>query len=85
MFAKNARPATATRMSTPLRKVTRDEYILMPERYELRSGHEKGAPLCPYGNHFEWVGYDMEVKEYVRFTKAVFIKLRRKIEPLEED
>ena len=50
-------------------------YISQPERYELREGSAEGAPLCPYGNRFEWVGYDLERQEYVRFTKTVFKKL----------
>lgn len=55
-----------------LRKVDKNTFEAQPERYELRSGQEKDAPLCPYGNHFEWIGYDKELKEYVRFTKSVF-------------
>ena len=50
-------------------------YISQPERYELREGSAEGAPLYPYGNRFEWVGYDLERQEYVRFTKTVFKKL----------
>ena len=50
-------------------------YISQPECYELREGSAEGAPLCPYGNRFEWVGYDLERQEYVRFTKTVFKKL----------
>ena len=51
------------------------EYALHPDRYELRSGNEPEAPLCPYGNQYQWVGYDKEEKEFVRFTKSVFKKL----------
>ena len=47
-----------------------------PKRYELRSGKEyDDAPSCPFGNTFQWVGYDIENKDYVRFTKGVFKKL----------
>jgi hypothetical protein len=59
-------------MNTPLRKVTMAEYLEAPERYELRSGKDRGAPTCPYGNQYEWVGYDNTKQEYLRFTKSVF-------------
>lgn len=52
-----------------------ESYLVMQGRYEIRSGKDSGAPLCPYGNHYEWIGFDKETKEYVRFTKSVFIKL----------
>ncbi|MFK7935361.1 MAG: hypothetical protein AB8G22_17740 [Saprospiraceae bacterium] len=55
-----------------LRKVNKEMYLQQPERYELRRGTALDAPLCPYGNHFEWIGYDKEQEEYVRFTKSVF-------------
>jgi hypothetical protein len=54
------------------------EYLQAPARYELRPGSAKGAPPCPYGNQFEWVGYDKETETYVRFTKSVFKLLVRK-------
>ena len=44
-------------METTLRKVSMEMYLASPKRYELRSGHEKNAPLCPYGNHYEWIGF----------------------------
>lgn len=47
-------------------------YKAAPDRYELRSGVEEGAPTCPYGNTYQWVGFDKELQEYVRFTKSVF-------------
>jgi hypothetical protein len=62
-------------MSTPIRKVTMEEYLRAPDRYELRSGQEEDAPLCPYGNHYQWIGYDKVAGEYIRFTKSVFKKL----------
>lgn len=58
-----------------MRKVNMQEYLLQPDRYELRPGDQKDAPLCPYGNHYQWIGYDVEREEYVRFTKSVFKKL----------
>jgi hypothetical protein len=55
-----------------MRKITMEMYKAAPNRYELRSGAEEGAPACPYGNTYQWVGYDKELQEYVRFTKSVF-------------
>ena len=52
-----------------------EEYSQNPERYELRSGSEEEAPSCPYGNRYQWIGYDPETNEYIRFTKSVFKKL----------
>ena len=68
------------KMETPIRKVTMEDYLLEPDRYELRSGPEEGAPNCPYGNHYQWIGYDLDGKEYVRFTKSVFKKLVKNVE-----
>lgn len=62
-------------MNTPLRKVNMESYLLAPARYELRSGLEAAAPPCPYGNRYQWIGFDTETSEYVRFTKSVFKKL----------
>lgn len=67
-------------MAVSLRKVNMEMYLVSPERYELRSGHEENAPLCPYGNHYEWIGFDKETNEYIRVTKSVFKKLVREIE-----
>lgn len=53
-------------------------YLKEPERYQLRPGSEAGAPLCPYGNHYKWIGYDKATGTYLRFTKAVFKKLIQK-------
>ena len=55
--------------------VTSEKYHLDPLRYELRKGDSDLAPLCPFGNNYEWIGYDLELKEYIRFTKSVFKKL----------
>lgn len=64
-----------------MKKVTMEMYTLEPRRYELRSGKKDDAPLCPYGNHYKWIGYDLSDKEYVRFTKYVFKKLVKLINP----
>ena len=58
-------------------KVTMPQYKSAPERYELRSGLESDAPLCPYGNRYQWVGYDKQTGAYVRFAESVFKKLIR--------
>ena len=55
-----------------MRKVSMDLYLAEPARYELRRGAAEGAPPCPYGNQFQWIGYDLQLKEYIRFTKSVF-------------
>lgn len=55
--------------------ITAAIFNLNPARYELRKGTSEGAPLCPYGKHFEWIGYDLLEKKYVRFTKSVFKRL----------
>ncbi len=62
-----------------MRKVNMEQYLENPNRYELRSGMEKDAPLCPYGNHYEWIGFDLNAMEYVRFTKSVFKLLIQKM------
>lgn len=67
-------------MESQLQKVNMEMFLASPNRYELRSGHEENAPLCPYGNHYEWIGFDKIEEEYVRFTKSVFKKLVREIE-----
>jgi hypothetical protein len=60
-----------------MRKVNMETYLQDPQRYELRRGDTEGAPLCPYGNHFQWIGFDRQEREYVRFTKSVFKLLIR--------
>ena len=62
-------------MKPSIRKVNMEEYSLNPKRYELRSGQEEEAPACLYGNRYQWIGFDLEQNEYVRFTKSVFKKL----------
>jgi hypothetical protein len=59
----------------PIPKVDKEAYLLEPDRYELRPGTVEGAPLCPYGNHYQWIGYDKHTGEYLRFTKSVFKKM----------
>ncbi len=58
-------------------------YLKNPERYELRNGQVEDAPNCPYGNKFEWIGYDLDSEAYVRFTKSVF-KLLIKTIPVDK-
>ena len=47
-------------------------YSLNPSRYSLEKGDKDGAPNCPYGNVYQWIGFDKELNEFVRFTKSVF-------------
>lgn len=46
-----------------------------PSQYELVSGNTKGAPKCPYGNTYQWIGYNHSNDSFVRFTKSIFKKL----------
>ncbi len=62
-------------METPLLKIDMETYLRAPGRYELRSGQEYDTPSCPYGNKYQWIGFDRELQRYVRFTKSVFKKL----------
>lgn len=59
-------------MNVELRKVNMEHFLNFPNRYKLVSGDSEGAPLCSYGNHYEWIGFDQENREYVRLTKSVF-------------
>ena len=56
-------------------KVTAEMYQQHPEKYMLVSGHQEGAPTCPYGNMQQWVGYDKSEQKFIRFTKSVFKQL----------
>ncbi|MFK2820026.1 hypothetical protein U0L90_07860 [Flavobacteriaceae sp. LMIT009] len=58
-----------------LRKINSETYHSNTSRYELVPGTKEGAPLCPYGNHYKWIGYDKNENEFVRMTKSVFKKL----------
>lgn len=68
-----------------MRRVVMEEYLANPEQFELRSGNEKDAPDCPYGNRYQWVGYDKKTAEYVRFSKSVFKKLIKNEESATEN
>lgn len=58
-----------------MRRIDSETYNANPSRFELRKGSEQNTPNCPFGNRFEWIGFDLETKEYVRFTKSVFKRL----------
>jgi len=60
-------------------KITAKIYQQAINQYVLVSGFTPGAPTCPYGNHYQWVGYDLLNKKYVRFTKSVYKKLIQKV------
>jgi len=44
---------------TELRKINMEQYLLSPTRYKLVNGDSEGVPLCPYGNHYQWIGLDL--------------------------
>ena len=67
----NAKPKQGT-MKPELKRIRKVEYDIDPNRYELRSGSETNATLCPYGNIYKWVVFDLKANEYVRFAKSVF-------------
>ena len=52
-----------------------NDFLKNPNRFELRSGLESGAPNCPFGNNYKWIGFDTAKNEYVRLSKSVFKKL----------
>ena len=56
-------------------KINMGTYELNPTRYKLVRGTREGAPLCPYGNRYKWVGFDGKEKKYVRVTKRVYQNL----------
>ena len=56
-----------------------ETFLLSPSRYELRSGKNVDAPLCPYGKHYQWIGFDTKTTAYVRVTKSVFKILINKV------
>lgn len=58
-----------------MEKITAEDYQKNPTRYIIVAGDEEGAPTCSYGHVQNWVGYDTVLKQYVRFTKSVFLKL----------
>ncbi len=60
-------------MSNRIRVVDAASYSAEIGRYELRS-YDPDAPLCPYGNQREFIGFDKLEKTYVRFTKSVLLK-----------
>jgi hypothetical protein len=58
-----------------LERINSENFYKNPDRYQLVSGRIKGAPTCPYGNHYQWIGYDKLENKFVRFTKSIFKKL----------
>ena len=78
LVSGNAKPKQGT-MKPELKRIRKVEYDIDPNRYELRSGSETNAPLCPYGNHYKWIGFDLKTNEYVRYTKSVFKLLINKM------
>jgi hypothetical protein len=58
-----------------LKRVDSETFHKNPHQYKLVSGKTKGAPTCPYGNQYQWVGYDLVNRSFVRLTKSIFKKL----------
>ena len=58
-----------------MKRINAELYIKNPSRYILVPGSTNGAPTCPFGNNYQWIGFDKEEEVYVRFTKSVFKKL----------
>jgi hypothetical protein len=63
-----------------MKRISAEIYAQNPTRYSLVSGLNEGAPMCPFGNHYQWIGFDNEEQNYVRFTKSVFKKLIKQIQ-----
>ncbi len=59
-------------------RVDSKTFFQNPNQYQLVSGNTKGAPKCPYGNYYQWVGYDRINHNFVRFTKSIFKNLIQK-------
>lgn len=60
-----------------LTKVNREIFDREPKRYSLAEGNRSGAPRCPYGNYYSWIGFDNLEQEYVWFSKSVYKELIR--------
>ena len=65
------------------RKIDRETYDLDPARYNLVRGTREGAPLCPFGNRYKWVGFDSKEQKYIRLTKRVYKNLISRKEAIE--
>ena len=67
----------AEKLKNGLPVINAQDYNADPERYELRRGDAENAPSCPFGNRYEWIGFDKHKMRYIRVTKSVFKKLIR--------
>lgn len=61
--------------------ITAEIFDHCQDRYEIRKGNLPNAPLCPFGNTFKWIGFDKKEMKYVRFTKSVFKRLIKELDP----
>ncbi|MBT8190486.1 MAG: hypothetical protein HKO89_06745 [Saprospiraceae bacterium] len=68
-----------------INKVDYAMYNKNPGRYTLIPGDAAGAPLCPYGNNYKWIGYDSKNKAFVRLTKSVFKRIIKNLNKNESD
>ncbi|WP_177761346.1 hypothetical protein [Flavobacterium sp. I3-2] len=63
-----------------MEKINNALYLANSNRYILVSGDLEDTPKCPFGNNYKWIGFDLEEKKYIRFTKSVFKKLVQETE-----
>jgi len=54
-----------------MRRVNSEAFKLEPTRYELRAGSEPNAPNCPFGNRYEWIGFDLKILLNRLFQKVI--------------
>lgn len=53
-----------------MNKIFKETFNENPERFELRYGFPD-FPLCPFGNSFKMLGYDLQNKEYVWLVTSI--------------
>lgn len=63
-----------------IKKVNAEAFDAEPERFILVDGHHEGAPMCSYGNQLPLVGVDIMTKEYVKYTKSVYKRIKEKLD-----
>jgi hypothetical protein len=61
-----------------IKKVDAEMFDAAPGRFILVGGHQEGAPTCPFGNQLPLVGLDTISREYVRYTRSVYKRIKDK-------